>query len=359
MCPTCQRSKPSPSIAPSAICRTESSPSTNSAPVRPPTQNPIAPGPGFQIGPAVERPAFERTDRSPSLSSGLNLSGSAIDQGTPVAHEAPPERQRVMMLPLALVAGLCLILGYAVGYIVRGRAADLASVQAPAATAPTTGTSRPPSEGVAPPLSAPNIPSEPEPAKPASTSPASSSAAKPTAPPAVARPAGSNAPKTGRVVVNSNPAKAGVTVNGKWRGRTPLTLSDLKFGKYVIRVVEPGYEVGREQFTLSPGSASRNVDVTLKRAPEAPAKAPQAQPAELSKPTAATGGSIFVDSRPQGARVFVDDKQLGVTPVTLTGQSAGSHVVRLDLPDHSPRSETITVKPGATTRVTGSLERIR
>jgi hypothetical protein len=57
--------------------------------------------------------------------------------------------------------------------------------------------------------------------------------------------------------------------------------------------------------------------------------------------------------------VFVDDKQLGVTPVTLTGQSAGSHVVRLELLDHSPRSETITVKPGATTRVTGSLERIR
>ena len=33
-------------------------------------------------------------------------------------------------------------------------------------------------------------------------------------------------------------------INGKWSGRTPLTVDDLKFGKYVVRVVEPGYEVG-------------------------------------------------------------------------------------------------------------------
>jgi hypothetical protein len=167
--------------------------------------------------------------------------------------------------------------------------------------------------------------------------------------------------------VNSTPAKAGVTVNGKWRGRTPITLTGLKFGSYVVRVVEPGYAVEREQFSLSSGSASRTVDVALKRKPE-PKRAPVSAPATAkpspqahapSTPTATTTGTIYIDSRPQGARVFVDNKDAGVTPLTLNGQAAGSHDIRLELADHAPRSEKITVKPGATARVTGSLERIR
>ncbi len=64
--------------------------------------------------------------------------------------------------------------------------------------------------------------------------------ATPAPPPAV-RPAAT----TGRIVISSTPAKAAVVINGKWSGRTPLTVDDLKFGKYVIRVVEPGYEVAR------------------------------------------------------------------------------------------------------------------
>ena len=50
--------------------------------------------------------------------------------------------------------------------------------------------------------------------------------------------------------MTSTPAKAGVVINGKWSGRTPLTLDDVKFGKYVVRIVQPGYEVVREQFVL-------------------------------------------------------------------------------------------------------------
>jgi hypothetical protein len=160
-----------------------------------------------------------------------------------------------------------------------------------------------------------------------------------------------------------------VTVNGKWSGRTPLTLTGLAFGSYVVRVVEPGYDVEREQFTLSSGSSSRTVDVVLKRKPE-PKPAPAAETSKAAAPKGASPqaaasakpaatGSIYIDSRPQGARVFVDNKEVGVTPLTLSGQTAGSHDVRLELADHGPRSETITVKPGATARVTGSLERIR
>ena len=62
--------------------------------------------------------------------------------------------------------------------------------------------------------------------------------------------------------------KRAVVINGKWSGRTPLTLDDVKFGRYVVRIVQPGYVVMREQFVLSPSAASKNVEATLRRSPE-------------------------------------------------------------------------------------------
>ncbi len=167
--------------------------------------------------------------------------------------------------------------------------------------------------------------------------------------------------------MTSTPSKASVTINGKWTGRTPLTL-ERPFGKYAIRVVQPGYNVTVQTITLSASASSRTIDVTLDPKPSSRSKpvpppktaaaAPAASPATQSNAQAGTTGEIFVDSRPQGARVFIDGKPLGVTPLRVTGQAAGSHDVRLELADHQPWTSTTRVVGGATARVTGSLDRI-
>jgi hypothetical protein len=315
----------------------------------------------------IERPLFERADRVPSFRTSVNAGEG--EASLPAPEAAAPERQPVTMLPLALALSLGIIIGLAGGYYWASR--ETFRTQSVSATAPTTGTeTKPPSEMVTPPAGAPAVPSESvtskptDPPQPAAGAPPAAGARKPTVSAAPSRPAAPPVAKVGRIVVTSTPAQAAVTVNGKWSGRTPLTLSAVAFGSYVVRVVEPGYEVEREQFTLSSASSSRTIDVVLKRKPEPkPAATPAAAAAKAaapsSKPAAAATGSIYIDSRPQGARVFVDNKEVGVTPLTLSGQTAGSHDVRLELADHTPRSETITVKPGATARVTGSLERIR
>jgi hypothetical protein len=147
-----------------------------------------------------------------------------------------------------------------------------------------------------------------------------------------------------------------------------LTVDDLAFGKYVVRVVSPGYDVAREEITLSPSAASRNVSIKLQRPqrtaaaakPSAPAPRPAAPPA--APPSAASKapltGSIYVDSRPRGARVFVDGKEIGTTPVQIPGVRIGSHVVRLQLADHRIWSNSVSVSAGQESRVTGSLEPI-
>jgi hypothetical protein len=70
-------------------------------------------------------------------------------------------------------------------------------------------------------------------------------------------------------------------------------------------------------------------------------------------------GSIYIDSRPRGARVLVDGKPVGTTPMRLPEVSIGSHVVRLELEDHSAWTVSTRVAAGQEARVTGSLERIR
>ena len=156
-------------------------------------------------------------------------------------------------------------------------------------------------------------------------------------------------------------------------------LDDLAFGDYVVRVVSPGYDVAREEVTLSSGAASQNIAVRLQRQKTAAAKpaspAPTTPPARTQTPPARSAtpppppttpgrttspltGSVYVDSRPRGAKVFIDGKEIGITPVQIPEVRIGSHVIRLQLADHRIWSNSVSVSAGKESRVTGSLEPI-
>jgi hypothetical protein len=290
------------------------------------------------------------------------------------------ERTRTAMLPVAVGVIIGLLVGFLAGALyMRGRGdgqaaavADNAAAPAPASAAPApdrprdetlpastaAGGGAPPAStaaaGGAPPA-APDIPTEPR-AEVRAPVPA-------PAPPAEATPA--PPARTGRIVVQSTPARAAVTVNGSWRGRTPLTLDELTFGKYVVRVVAEGYAVGREEFTLSAANAERSLSVRLQRLPAATARGTAPRPGGAAPAPAPAGtpnrytGSVFVDSRPQGAKVFISGKEYGTTPLKIPEVPIGSHMVRLELADHQTWQTAIQVSAGKDVRVTGSLEPIR
>jgi hypothetical protein len=186
--------------------------------------------------------------------------------------------------------------------------------------------------------------------------------------PAARTPAAPAAATRGRLVVTSTPNRAGVTVNGRWSGRTPLTLDSLPFGRYVIRVVLPNYEVSRHELTLNARDAEQEVRARLERSAPAARTAPPtasrttaAPPAAgrtTAKPPAATvfTGSLYVDSRPRGATVFLDGRNVGQTPLSLPEVPIGAHVVRLELEGKRTWTTSTRVVAGDTSRVTGSLE---
>lgn len=323
---------------------------------------------GVVIAPAARTPARHDADRY-----GLIPPGGDNDPAGAADVAGDPERPRPAVLPIAVTLILGLLIGFAAGYWAGGRtpegpsqatggAADPStasqeSTPAPSANDTAAAPARPYSEQAVaqPPATPPAIPDDgPPPGDSESTRAAARDATGAT---------------SGRLLVSSTPTRANVTVNGRWRGRTPLTVADLRFGSHTIRVVAPGFSVAREQVTLSSSEPSRNLSVRLQRtqagrsggARGTPARGSAAPEADADSDAAQSGpftGSIYVDSRPRGARVLIDGRFAGTTPARILDVTIGSHVVRLELADHRSWTVSTRVAAGEEARVSGSLERI-
>lgn len=152
---------------------------------------------------------------------------------------------------------------------------------------------------------------------------------------------------TGRLAVHSLPSGAALRVNGRAHGTTPQTLRDLPMGRYRIEVSRRGYVSKTQEIVLSARAPSRDVTLTLAAA----------APATRTAPAAAKTGSLYVDTRPRGARVVVDGKSSGRTPLTVPGLADGDHAVRVELAGYKTVTTTVTIKAGATERMTLTLER--
>jgi PEGA domain/Protein kinase domain len=317
----------------------------------------------------VER-ARSRAQERIAVAKSLTTETSTPDfplQEAAAPHEEPAsDRPRLIMLPLAVVLILGLLLGFLAGYVVGGREGRV--TQTVAQSAPI-GTSSP-----AQPQAAPAQPSArefseqavaPTAGRPPATPPAVPAETALGTPAPAARPP-STVARRGRIEVRSTPSGAGVTVNGRWSGRTPLTIDDLAFRSYAVRIVQPGFVAAREDVTLSAKNASKTISVKLK-SQAAPPKAVPPSPTQSRRDTAPTPenatsaktGVLFVDSRPQGARVLLNGKVMGITPLRVPELPIGSYSVRIELTDHRPWMTTTKVPDGDVARVTGSLERIR
>ena len=137
----------------------------------------------------------------------------------------------------------------------------------------------------------------------------------------------------------------------------------------MVRVVQSGYRIAREDVTLSARSAAHTFAPRLELeprpaapAPRPPAPVPQAAPPPRTVPPQSGAsadvytGSIYVDSRPRGATVLIDGRSVGQTPLSLPGVPVGSHVVKIEMTGKRPWSATTRVTAGEMARVTGSLE---
>ena len=232
----------------------------------------------------------------------------------------------------AIVAAL--VLGAAVDHqYLCSQHPGLCTAAPAVAPAPAAATTRAPVTAAASASTDTEVPVEPS--APTSAAPA------PTAP--LLTPKSSPAP-AGRLSVKSTPSAASVTIDGRLAGKTPLTVSDLSLATHTISVTRAGFVTEDRKVALTRRAPSAALVVTLKFDRRAGASA------------GATTGSVSVDSRPRGARVTMDGRNLGVTPLSVPGVSLGTHIVRVELAGHKPVTTPVTVKAGETARIAVTLE---
>jgi serine/threonine protein kinase len=152
--------------------------------------------------------------------------------------------------------------------------------------------------------------------------------------------------ESGRLLVRSTPAGAGVVVDGQSHGVTPLALRELAFGAHTIEVSHPGHGTRQRRVTLSERRPTRSVDFKLR---------PTSVPARATTATNSTG-SLQVASSPSGAQVFVDDNLIGTTPLLLSNVAAGSRRLRIELSGFKIWTTSVRIEPSARFRVSANLE---
>ena len=130
----------------------------------------------------------------------------------------------------------------------------------------------------------------------------------------------------GTLVVNTNPSGAGVVIDGKPRGLTPVTAS-LAPGDHVLEIVLSETERRKIPVTITPGGQVSQFLELPKAAPEL--------------------GKLQVRSEPSGARVTVDGHVFGRAPVTIEALAPGEHQVTLENELGSVR-QTVVIDAGST-----------
>ncbi len=139
-------------------------------------------------------------------------------------------------------------------------------------------------------------------------------------------------PADGRIELVSVPSEAAVSVNGEYRGRTPLELRLSPSRTHEIVLSRPGYVSRTLQLSVAADSG-RVVELELE--------------AQL--------GEIVVQSTPPGAEIWVDGNREASTPATLN-LLAISHDIEIRQIGYVPQGAEVTPRPGFTQTLNFDLE---
>lgn len=126
----------------------------------------------------------------------------------------------------------------------------------------------------------------------------------------------------GLVEVASSPNDASVTVNGQYRGKTPVELALAPGQSYNITLFKDGYQAQHRQLTIVSGQE-------------------QALRIKLSP----TLGDISISATPSDALLYVDGRLMGRANQTLT-LPARKHTIRISKEGFADHSETVLPRQG-------------
>lgn len=124
-----------------------------------------------------------------------------------------------------------------------------------------------------------------------------------------------------KIILDSTPTGAAVTLNGIDKGKTPCALDRIPAGDSKLEVALQGFETYTQTLKLAAGQEEKLT--------------------ALLKPVPAT---LMVVSIPDKARIYVNDQFRGAAPLTLKDVAPGSLRVRAELRGYEADARTIELK---------------
>ncbi len=141
-------------------------------------------------------------------------------------------------------------------------------------------------------------------------------------------------PADGSLALGSTPSGATVTVDGAYRGTTPLRLELASGTPHRLRLALPGHRPLEQEVTLEPE-----------------------QTRELNLRLAAQLGTVFVSARPADAELLVDGRPAGRATQRLR-LAARAHVLEFRRDGFAPQRVEVTPNPAASQRVDVTLQTV-
>lgn len=141
-------------------------------------------------------------------------------------------------------------------------------------------------------------------------------------------------PANAKLQVNTIPRAANVTVNGRYRGQSPLSLSLSPGVDYVIGLTKVGYGSTRRQVRLD-AAASESITVDL----------------------SARTGRLTVNVSPADATIYVDGRVRGTGSSTFNLSSA-PHTIEVKKDGHESWSRSVTPRPGYPQTISARLRSV-
>ena len=139
----------------------------------------------------------------------------------------------------------------------------------------------------------------------------------------------------GRIKVTSSPSYAKVSLNGLYRGQTPLTLNNIKVGQHTVKVTKTDYYNYSETVQVK-GNSTTYLSARL-------------------EPLSRTG-SIYINSTPSRAKAYLDGAYQGKTPLTISNLEVGKYRLSISKNGYYDWYSTVQIKQNITTQVLAQLE---
>ena len=153
-------------------------------------------------------------------------------------------------------------------------------------------------------------------------------------------------PDSGSIYVQSTPPGAEISIDGTYKGITPLTIPDVSIGYHTIKLTKSGYGDYTKKINVSAGE-TKPISATL---------TPKVVPTAQQTVTVPKTGYVSVYSDPSNANIELDGANRGTTPQTVP-VSVGYHRIKLTKSDYKDSiTKQIYVPAGETVKVFEKLE---